>query len=50
MSYTIEVYQGRQKAEWHLGIYALYVMFFPDWSQGLSNGHKTCCLSYTKPP
>ncbi|MBI3637864.1 MAG: MBOAT family protein [Candidatus Rokubacteria bacterium] len=29
MSYTIEVYRGKQKAERHLGIYALYVMFFP---------------------
>ena len=29
MSYTIEVYRGRQKAEKHIGIYALYVMFFP---------------------
>jgi alginate O-acetyltransferase complex protein AlgI len=29
MSYTIEVYRGHQKAERHLGIYALYVMFFP---------------------
>jgi D-alanyl-lipoteichoic acid acyltransferase DltB (MBOAT superfamily) len=29
MSYTIEVYRGRQKAERNLGIYALYVMFFP---------------------
>ena len=29
MSYTIEVYRGRQAAERHLGIYALYVMFFP---------------------
>ncbi|MEQ1875127.1 MAG: MBOAT family O-acyltransferase [Bdellovibrionia bacterium] len=29
MSYTIEVYRGRQPAEKHLGIYALYVMFFP---------------------
>jgi alginate O-acetyltransferase complex protein AlgI len=29
MSYTIEVYRGRQKAERHVGIYALYVMFFP---------------------
>ena len=29
MSYTIEVYKGRQPAERHLGIYALYVMFFP---------------------
>ena len=29
MSYTIEVYRGRQKAERHFGIYALYVLFFP---------------------
>jgi alginate O-acetyltransferase complex protein AlgI len=29
MSYTIEVYRGHQKAERHFGIYALYVMFFP---------------------
>ena len=29
MSYTFEVYYGRQKAERHFGIYALYVMFFP---------------------
>ncbi len=29
MSYTFEVYRGHQKAERHFGIYALYVMFFP---------------------
>jgi len=29
MSYTIEVYRGRVAAERHLGIYALYVMFYP---------------------
>ncbi len=29
MSYTIEVYRGNQPAEKRLGIYALYVMFFP---------------------
>lgn len=29
MSYTIEVYRGQQKAERHLGIYALYVMYYP---------------------
>lgn len=29
MSYTIEIYKGRQKAERHFGIYALYVMFYP---------------------
>jgi alginate O-acetyltransferase complex protein AlgI len=29
MSYTIEVFRGNQPAERHFGIYALYVMFFP---------------------
>jgi D-alanyl-lipoteichoic acid acyltransferase DltB (MBOAT superfamily) len=29
MSYTIEVYRGNQKAERNFGIYALYVMYFP---------------------
>jgi D-alanyl-lipoteichoic acid acyltransferase DltB (MBOAT superfamily) len=29
MSYTIEVYRGHQKAERHFGIYALYVLFYP---------------------
>jgi alginate O-acetyltransferase complex protein AlgI len=29
MSYTIEVYRGNFKAERHLGIYSLYVMFYP---------------------
>ena len=29
MSYTIEVYRGNQSAEKHFGIYALYVMFYP---------------------
>ncbi|MEO8710891.1 MAG: MBOAT family O-acyltransferase [Parafilimonas sp.] len=29
MSYTIEVYKGNQKSERNFGIYALYVMFFP---------------------
>lgn len=29
MSYTIEIYRGNQQAERHLGIYALYVMFYP---------------------
>ena len=29
MSYTIEVYRGNQKAEPNFGIYALYVMFYP---------------------
>ncbi|MES2796847.1 MAG: MBOAT family O-acyltransferase [Bacteroidota bacterium] len=29
MSYTIEVYRGKQPAEQHFGVYALYVMFYP---------------------
>jgi D-alanyl-lipoteichoic acid acyltransferase DltB (MBOAT superfamily) len=29
LSYVIEVYRGRQRPERHFGIYALYVMFFP---------------------
>ncbi|MEN6461524.1 MAG: MBOAT family O-acyltransferase [Syntrophomonas sp.] len=29
LSYVIEIYRGRQPAEKHFGIYALYVMFFP---------------------
>nr|WP_317192377.1 MBOAT family O-acyltransferase [Hymenobacter jeongseonensis] len=29
MSYTIEVYRGTYPAERHFGIYALYVMFYP---------------------
>ena len=29
ISYTIEVYKRNQKAEKHLGIYALYIMFYP---------------------
>ncbi|WP_428328416.1 MBOAT family O-acyltransferase [Mucilaginibacter sp.] len=34
MSYTIEVYRGNQKAERHFGIYALYVMFYPQMVAG----------------
>lgn len=29
MSYTVEVYRGRQPAERHFGLFALYVMFYP---------------------
>jgi D-alanyl-lipoteichoic acid acyltransferase DltB (MBOAT superfamily) len=29
LSYTIDVYRGNRKAEKHLGIYAVYVSFFP---------------------
>ncbi|PWK79873.1 D-alanyl-lipoteichoic acid acyltransferase DltB (MBOAT superfamily) [Mucilaginibacter oryzae] len=34
MSYTIEVYRGNQQAERHLGIYSLYVMFYPQMVAG----------------
>ncbi len=29
MSYTIDVYRGQQRAERHLGYYALFVLFYP---------------------
>src|ERR1041384_2784070 len=29
MSYTIEVYKGRQEAERNFAVYALYVLFYP---------------------
>jgi alginate O-acetyltransferase complex protein AlgI len=29
MSYIIEIYRGNQKAEKHFGIFALYIMFYP---------------------
>lgn len=34
LSYVIEVYKGRQRAERHFGIYALYVMFYPQLVSG----------------
>lgn len=34
MAYTIDVYRGEQKAEKHLGYYALYVLFFPQMVAG----------------
>jgi D-alanyl-lipoteichoic acid acyltransferase DltB (MBOAT superfamily) len=34
MSYTIEVYRNNQRAEKHLGIYALYVLFYPQMVAG----------------
>jgi alginate O-acetyltransferase complex protein AlgI len=34
LSYVIEVYRGKQKAERHFGIYALYVMYFPQLCAG----------------
>lgn len=34
LSYTIEVYRGKQKAERHLGYFANYVLFFPQMVAG----------------
>lgn len=34
LSYTFDVYAGRVKAEKHLGIYAVYVLFFPQMVAG----------------
>ena len=34
LSYAMEVYRGNQKPERHLGIYALYVAFFPQVTAG----------------
>ena len=34
LSYTIEVYRGHVPAERHLGIYALYVLYFPQMVAG----------------
>lgn len=34
MAYTIEVYKGRQEPERHLGIYSVYVLFFPQMVAG----------------
>jgi D-alanyl-lipoteichoic acid acyltransferase DltB (MBOAT superfamily) len=41
LSYTLEVYFGRYKAERHLGIYALYVLFFPELISGPIERPKT---------
>ena len=54
MSYTIEVYRGKQQAERHPGIYALYVMFYPQLVAGpierpqniLPQFHSRVALSY----
>ncbi len=34
MAYTVEVYQGHRKAERHIGIYSLYVLFYPQMVAG----------------
>lgn len=41
MSYTIEVYRGKQKAEKHLGYFANYVLFFPQMVAGPIERYET---------
>jgi len=41
MSYTVEVYRGRQKAETHLGYFANYVLFFPQMVAGPIERYET---------
>ncbi len=56
LSYTVEVYRGRQKAERNLGIFALYVMFYPQLVAGpierpqnlLHQFHEEHFFDYTK--
>ena len=43
LSYTLDVYWGRQQAERHPGIFALYVSFFPNSSRAPSNAPAICC-------
>ena len=56
MSYTIEVYRGHQEPERHFGIYALYVMFFPQLVAGpierpqnlIHQFHEHHCFDYSR--
>ncbi len=48
MSYTIEVYRSHQKVERHFGIYALYVMFYPQLVAGPIERPRIFCTSFTK--
>lgn len=41
MSYTIEVYRGKQKAERHIGYFANYVLFFPQMVAGPIERYET---------
>jgi len=45
LSYTIEVYRGNQATERHFGIYALYVMFYPQLVAGPIERRKTCSIN-----
>ncbi len=48
LSYTIEIYRGHQKAERHLGVYALYVMFFPQLVAGPIERPQNMLFQYHK--
>ncbi|MFA5039023.1 MAG: MBOAT family O-acyltransferase [Candidatus Omnitrophota bacterium] len=56
LSYVIEVYRGRQRAESHFGIYSLYVMFYPQLVAGpierpqnlLHQFYEKHCFDYTR--
>jgi D-alanyl-lipoteichoic acid acyltransferase DltB (MBOAT superfamily) len=47
LSYVLEVYHGRQKAERHLGIFSLYVMFYPNSSPAPSSGPNISSINST---
>ncbi|WP_309547117.1 MBOAT family O-acyltransferase [Spirosoma foliorum] len=49
MSYTIEVYRGNSKAERHFGIYALYVMFYPQLVAGPIERPQNVLWQFHKP-
>ena len=45
LSYSVDVYRGHKEPEVHLGIFALYVSFFPQLVAGPSSGAGGCCRS-----
>ena len=45
LSYLIEVYHGRQKAERNLLVFSTFIPFFLNWSQAPSNDHSICSLN-----
>ncbi len=49
LSYLIEVYRGNQKAERHYGIYASYIMFFPQLVAGPIGRPQALLPQFRKP-
>jgi alginate O-acetyltransferase complex protein AlgI len=49
LSYTIDVYRGNRKPEPHLGIFALYVSFFPQLVSGPIERSKSFLPQFHKP-